>query len=193
MFIDNTTTPLSYNPSTSTLTASVFSGSATTASITDSNLNTTYYPTFVGATGSGQTLFVDSITGPLSYNPQQQILTVNSLSLLNTVSAVTFAGTTLTLDCGTVTFRNFQWIVTGGANSVTALSTSFTRINGSYTVGIINNGTGSLTLNTGLGLNTLTKYTSAVVVPAGNLAVMTVQILSVNSITRTIVDAYNVA
>ena len=83
--------------------------------------------------------------------------------------------------------------MTGAANSLTVLTTTNARINGFYTIGIVNNGTGNLTLNTGLGTNTLTKYTAPVVVPPNNLAVMTIQLLSVNTITRIIVDAYNVA
>ncbi len=44
-----------------------------------------------------------------------------------------------------------------------------------------------------LGAAFFTKYTSNVVVPAGGLAVMTIQFLSINSVQRSIVDAYNVA
>ena len=95
---------------------------------------------------------------------------------------------------GSYTFRNFGWIVTGTTNTMNTLTISGTRINGVYNVMIINNGSGSLTINnTGLGLNTLCKYTAPVVVLAGDLAVMTITILSVNTITRIIVDCYNVS
>lgn len=199
LFIDNTPTPLTYNPNTSTLTCSIFNGSANTAEITDTNTNATFYPVFVSAAGSGQTLRADIATNPLVYNPSTGIFFCVTLASTdtqfgtNTAAISSFSGGTLSLTGSNFTFRNFGWVVTGAANTMSALSLSTVRVNGVYNVTIINNGTGNLTLNTGLGLNTLTKYTGPVVVLPGNLAVMTIQILSVNSITRIIVDAYNVA
>ena len=193
LFVDNTTLPLSYTPNSSTLTASIFNGSASTVAITDTNTDATYYPVFVSASGTAQTLRVDITTAPLSYNPSAAVLTVNSLALLTTTSTASFIGTNLQISAGGLTFRNYQLLVGGSTNTIASLSTNAVRINGVYNICIINNGTGNLTINTGLGLNTLTKYTSAVVVPPNNLAVMTVQILSANTISRIIVDAYNVA
>ena len=64
---------------------------------------------------------------------------------------------------------------------------------GVYNVCIINNGTGNLTINTGLSGGTYyLKYTAPIVILPGNLGVMTITILSVNTITRVIVDAYTV-
>ncbi len=123
-------------------------------------------------------------------------MTVNNLALLSSASTVSLGGsgnTTLTLDGASYTFRNFNCVPTGTTNAVATLNVTNNRVNGFYTVGILNNGSGVLTINTGLGSAFFTKYTSNVVVPAGGLAVMTIQILSINSVTRGIVDAYNVA
>ena len=205
LFIDNTTTPLTYNPLASTLTCSIFSGSATTAAITDTNDATTYYPVFVSASGSTQTLRADLTTGPFSYVPSNGNLSIigslttarvdGDVRLPTTTSAITsFTAGVLSLSMGVVSFRNFGWIVTGATNTMSGLTLASTVVNGVYNVCIINNGSGNLTLNTGLtGGTYYLKYTSAVVVPAGSLAVITINILSVNTITRVIVDAYNVA
>ena len=90
-------------------------------------------------------------------------------------------------------FKNFGWIVTGAANTMSGLVISGTRVNGVYNVCIINNGSGNLTINTGLSGGTYyLKYAAPVVVLPGTLAVIEINILSVNTITRVIVDAYNV-
>ena len=72
LLFDTTTTPLSYVPSTSTLTASNFSGLAsqsTTVAVSDDNSTTTYYPIFA-STGAGQkSLLFDTTTTALRYKP----------------------------------------------------------------------------------------------------------------------------
>ena len=84
LYIDDITTPLTYNPNTSTLTASNFSGLATNSTrieVAASTSATTFYPTFC-ATGAGQKELRFNISGsPLSYVPST-----------NTLSATTFAG-----------------------------------------------------------------------------------------------------
>ena len=206
LFIDNTTTPLTYNPLSSTLTSTIFSGSATTAGVSDTNINATYYPVFVSAAGNSQTLRCDIATGPFAYNPSTGNMTIggtltssviapDNTQFGTTTSAISsFSSNTLTLAMGSYTFRNFGWVVTGTTNSMNTLSIGGTRINGVYNVCIVNSGSGSLTINnTGLGTNTLCQYTAPVVVLSNNLAVMTITILSVNTITRIIVDCYNVS
>lgn len=76
LLFDTTTTPLSYVPSTSTLTASTFVGAltglasqATTVAVADNNSATTMYPVFTTATAGQKSLLFDSTTTPLSYNP----------------------------------------------------------------------------------------------------------------------------
>lgn len=65
-------TPLTYNPSTSVLTAGAFSGSI---NIADDNSDATYYPVIVSGTGS-QALKVDSTTGPFSINPSSGLISI---------------------------------------------------------------------------------------------------------------------
>ncbi len=143
-----------YDPSTSTLTSAIFNGSATTVATLDSNTNLTYYPTFVLAGGSGQQLRIDSVVSPFTYNPNTALMTVNNLALLSSASTVSLGGsgnTTLTLDGASYTFRNFNCVPTGTTNTVATLNVTNNRVNGFYTVGILNNGSGVLTINTGLG------------------------------------------
>ena len=67
------------------------------------------------------------------------------------------------------------------------------RINADLTIGILNNGSDTLTINKVLGGNNRTRFTSGFIVPVGGYAVMNIQLLSINSLTQTIIDAYNVA
>jgi len=205
LFIDNTTTPLTYNPLASTLTASIFNGSANTAAITDTNTNALFYPVFVSAAGTAQTLRCDIATNPFSYNPSTGALVAGSMTSgsLNcnqwrgdtTTAAITsFTAGVLSLNCNDYSaLRNFGWVLTGTTNTMSGLTLTSTRVNAVYNVCIINNGSGDLTINTGLSGGTYyLTYTSAVVVPAGTLAVIEITILSVNTITRVVVDAYRV-
>jgi hypothetical protein len=205
LYIDNSTTPLNYNPLSSTLTALVFSGSATTAAITDTTTNATFYPVFVSAAGTAQTLRCDIATGPFAYNPSTGNMTIggtltssviapDNTQFGTTTSAITsFTAGVLSLAMGSFTFRNFGWTVTGAANTMTGLTLTTTRINGVYNVMILNAATGNLTINTGLSGGTYYyKYTAPVVVLPGDLAVFNINILSVNTITRVVVDCYNV-
>ncbi len=73
------------------------------------------------------------------------------------------------------------------------LSNSNFRTNADYTIGILNIGSDTLTINKVLGGNNRTRFTSDVIVPAGGYAVMNIQILSINSANQVIIDAYNVA
>ena len=97
LFQDDTTGPLTYNPSTATLTATNFSGNltgnastATTATdatnadnvlITSDNTNGTYFIPFSKTSGTGdKPLFQDDTTGPLTYNPSTATLTATNFS-----------------------------------------------------------------------------------------------------------------
>jgi len=77
-------TTLTYNPSTDTLTATTFSGTATNTTnvgITADNTSGTYYLPFVKTSGAGnKPLFIDDTTGPLTYNPSTGVLTAVSYS-----------------------------------------------------------------------------------------------------------------
>jgi hypothetical protein len=83
--------PLSYNPSTGVLTATNFTGSltglaseSTAIAITDTNTNATFYPTFVSAAGTNQTLRADIATSSLSYNPNTATLQTENVTVTNT-------------------------------------------------------------------------------------------------------------
>ena len=98
LYIDNATGPLSYNPSTSTLTATTFSGTATNASnvvITSDNTSGTYYVPFSKTTAGTNPLYIDDTTGPLTYNPSTGVLT----------SAV-MKSTSIPADLTTVVYQN---------------------------------------------------------------------------------------
>ena len=158
LYIDNSTTPLTYNPLASTLTASIFNGSANTAAITNTNDAATYYPVFVATSGNTQTLRADITTGPFTYTPSSGGLSISgsfgcstiSVSQIrgdvNTTAITSFTAGTLTLAMGDYSiFKNFGWVVTGAANTMSGLVISGSRVNGVYNVCIINNGTGNLT------------------------------------------------
>jgi hypothetical protein len=92
LFIDDTTTALSFNPSTGNLTTTTFTGglsgnatSATTATnatnvaITDDNTTATaLYPVFVSDNTGNLSLKVDKTTSPFSYVPSTGLLTAQS-------------------------------------------------------------------------------------------------------------------
>jgi hypothetical protein len=89
LYSDSTTNPLTFVPATSTLTCSTvvanLSGNAATASalsISNDNTSGSYYVPFVKADSGTQAAFVDSVTGPLTYNPAT-----------STLSALNFSGT----------------------------------------------------------------------------------------------------
>lgn len=75
LFIDDVSGPLTYNPSTSTLTATNFSGKASSANQLNcevTNSSGSFYVTFVSTAGAGnKSFFIDDESGfsPLSYQP----------------------------------------------------------------------------------------------------------------------------
>lgn len=202
LYVDSATGPLSYNPSTATLTSTNFNGLATSATssvgvdLTSDNTSTTcYIPFSKTTTATGNALFIDNTTTPLSYNPSNAILTVDSLQLTTSTIAITsFTAGVLTLPCANLTSRNFNWVpLTTSALTMTGLTLTSSRANAVYHVGIFANGVNSLTINsTGLGTNVFTKYTSAYVIPSFGYAIMEIKMLSINAVLRTIVDVYSV-
>jgi hypothetical protein len=78
-WIDITTGSFTYNPSTGTLTATTFSGTATNANITDTDASGVFYPTFVDGSGN-RPLNVDITTSPLTYVPSTGTLTATTFS-----------------------------------------------------------------------------------------------------------------
>lgn len=73
LFMDTSLNPLTYNPFSSTLSATNFNGLAsncTNVLFTSDNANATHYIPFVKTNATGQKpLFIDDFNPPLSYNP----------------------------------------------------------------------------------------------------------------------------
>lgn len=199
LFIDNTTTPLTYDPSTSTVNATNFSGTSTNSNnvlLTSDNTSGTYYIPFSKNTAGINALFIDDVTGPLTYNPSTSNLT-SSLFSGNSIwgtnqNTSTFTGTTLTVSgalSGTsISVRNSSVIITGGSNTISVLTLTGTLVNGIYKVGILNNGTGNLTVNTGLGANIRTVYSGGFNIPTLRYGLMTIDVIVINAVTNYLVD-----
>jgi hypothetical protein len=144
LFIDDVTTPFSYNPSTGALTATTFvgalSGNATTATtattatnatnvgITDTTTTAgTYYPTFVSATTGNVPLRVDSQY--LQYNPSTNIFQNPNFLVSDGTETTTTGGLLLSGGSGVKYIRtenntgatnntlNIQVVNTGNSNS----------------------------------------------------------------------------
>lgn len=81
-FIDDTTGPLTYNPSTATLSCTVFNGSASTVSTTldNSSANTGYIVFTEANAGTGRTLYTADTTKILSYAPSTGTLSTTQMS-----------------------------------------------------------------------------------------------------------------
>jgi hypothetical protein len=215
LYVDNSVTPLSYDPSLSRLACNQFSGdllgnattstiSTTTSSITttNDNSNVLYNLVFCSGANTNSLLYVDSITGPLTYNPNTSDLSVTTINA-TTLNAVTvsaelrtsagsspnagFIGTTLTVNCNNVTIRTSTIIFTGSTNTVTTLVLSSPRNSSIYYVGIRNNGTSGTSFLTGLGTNILTKYSSPVTIPSNTSALMSINILTINGVSTSVV------
>lgn len=198
LFIDDITGPLSYDPSTSTLNCITFSGTANIANnvaLTPANDNVTCYIPFSKTTSAtSNQLFIDNTTTTLTYNPSfgtlsSTIMACSDIQLYNGSYAITsFSSGTLTINASNCTFRNFNWVLSGTTNSLTGLSITLPRINGVYNVGIYNGGSGNLTIGVALGVNIRTIYATPITVPTLGYALMTINVLSINSITMSCVD-----
>lgn len=197
------TNGLSCNPATNTITATTFSGNSTSSTsaigvdLTSDNTSGTYFlPFSKTATATGNALFIDNTTGPLTYNPSVSTLTASVFSgniiWGNNQNTATFAGTTLTvsgaLSGASISVRNSSIVITGGSNTISALTLNNTIANGVYKVGILNNGTGNLTVNTGLGANIRTVYSGGFNIPPGRYGLMTIDVIVINSVINYIVD-----
>lgn len=197
------TAGLTCNPATNTITATTFSGNSTSSTsaigvdLTSDNTSGTYFlPFSKTATATGNTLFIDNTTGPLTYNPSVSTLTASVFSgniiWGNNQNTATFAGTTLTvsgaLSGASISVRNSSIVITGGSNTISALTLNNTIANGVYKVGILNNGTNNLTVNTGLGANIRTVYSGGFNIPTLRYGLMTIDVIVINSVINYIVD-----
>jgi len=98
LYIDSATSPLTYVPSTGTLSCPVFAGSSDAVALTPDNTSGAYYiPFSKTTTATNNTLYIDNeAVTPLSYNPSN-----------STLAATTFGGN-----------------LSGNATSATTASTS---------------------------------------------------------------------
>lgn len=82
------TSKLSCNPSTETITATTFAGSATSSNnvlLTSDNTNGTYFIPFTKTSGTGnKQLFIDDTPSTLTYNPSTSTLTANAFNISGT-------------------------------------------------------------------------------------------------------------
>ena len=112
LYVDDVTGPLTYKPSTGVLTATTFSGNATTASTasvattvtsTLSSGSSTWYPTFVAGAGSQSILF-NSGVGSLSYSGSGVLSCATFSGALNGLaSTATTAANVLTVSDNSAT------------------------------------------------------------------------------------------
>ena len=143
-------------------------------------------------------LFIDSTTGPLTYNPNTGSLTATQINattfigdiLISSVTqGATFSSGILTVSGGNFSYRSMNFTFSGTSNTMTGLNLIGSRNNGVYYVALLNNGTGNLTINnTGLGANIKTTYSSAIFIPTSGSALMTINVITLNSVQTTIVD-----
>ena len=187
-----------------TVTALAFNGlasKATTVSVISDNTAGTYYIPFAKTTAllsSSQQLYIDDTTGPLTYNASTgglacaSITLTTGMALPTTALTSTFSAGALSVSGGSLSQRNSTITFTGAvAQFITTLTMLGPLTNGIYYVTILNIITGTLTVNTGLGANIKTKYSAAVVIPAGATALMTINVLLVGAVATTIVDCYS--
>lgn len=162
------TTKLSFNPSTGTLSATKFFGDgsgltgAGSTVINDNTTNSTYYPLFT-QTISGTVTSSGISTSKLSFNPSTGRLTATSLggNLANTLTLNT-SGTGLS---GSTTFNNsgiVTFTVTSNATSANTGSAIVSRDgSGNFSAGTITASlNGSVTLSSSNGFGSRTVSTS---------------------------------
>jgi hypothetical protein len=79
------TSKLNCNPSTGTITATTFAGSATNIVLTSDNTNGTYFIPFTKTSGTGnKQLFIDDTINQLTYNPSTSTLTSTAFNINGT-------------------------------------------------------------------------------------------------------------
>ena len=94
-------------------TSSITAGAASSVTVTSDNSANTRYMVFCNGTGTGRALYADETTGPITYVPSTNTLTVNNVSS-NSGSAAVLKGTNTNSSTLTLTGN-------ASANSTTAL------------------------------------------------------------------------
>ena len=181
---------------TNTLSNVSWSGTSSNASavnLTSDNTSGTYYIPFSKTiTANTNVLYIDNVTGPLSYNPSTSAL---SCLILNgrltqpiTQNTATYTSSTLTLSGSNFSFINSNIIISGTSNTISALTLTGMIVGGEYNVGIYNSGSGNLTINTGLGTNIKTIHSTGVNISSSRYALMKINVLTINALTIYIVQ-----
>ena len=123
LYVDNTTTPMSYNPSTSTLTVSninsVVSSTATAVGVnltTDDTNTLCYIPFTKTITATNNPLYVDNTTTPMSYNPSTSTLTVSNINTVVSSTATAIGVNLTTDDTNTTCYIPFTKTITATNN-----------------------------------------------------------------------------
>ena len=189
---------LSCNPSLGLISCTALTGIASSAltsgailTLSDNTAGTYYIPFSKTTANLSSVLYVDDTTGPLSYNPSTSSL---SCLLLNgqliqptTQNTATYASPTLSINGSAYSYRNSNIIISGTSNTISALTLTGMIVGGEYNVGIYNAGSGNITINTGLGTNIKTIYSSGVNISSLSYALMIINVLSINALTIYIV------
>ena len=153
------TTGITCNPSTNNITATTFTGSASTVALTTDNAN-------------GNILYVDTTGQTISYNPALGSLATTifagSLSAPNFQTATTYTAGTQTLALAitsSITFVSFAFTMTGDINNLTLTGL---RGNGEYYLYLTNTSGTARTVNNVLGgtANIRTSYLTPITIPA---------------------------
>ena len=155
---------LTYTANINTLTCSV-----TKVALTSDNTSGTYYIPFSKTNiATGNVLYIDNTTGPLSYDPSSSLLAVGGLQLSTTIYPVTWTALTtfggeLAFDCADSSSREFSFDMSGNVNTFNPINR---RTNGTYKVYIINKSGSSYTISypliSGSGINTSWNSTQTI-------------------------------
>lgn len=137
---------------------------ATAISITDSNTNATFYPTFVSATGASQTVYVDSSTTPFSYNPNTGAF-LTPLIAVNSTAVSIGNSSTIALANNSVCIGPSAGGATAGSRSTMIGVQCGTTFTGSNGVGL-----GDRCLNSGSGATCTAIGTQSLYSNANNSA-----------------------
>lgn len=187
------------------ITATTLTGTASNASqvaLTSDNTNGNYWITYSKTTtANNNTLFIDNVSGPLSYNPSNSTLTttniISSIQLPTSLNSATFSGTTLTANFGSpqASFRNYRVDITGTTNTISILNFSGAINNGVYNITISNSGTGNLIINNSFTPTTtyLTTNYPILTIPTGENALLTIRRITFVSVGEVyIIDATSI-
>lgn len=163
------TAGISCNPSTNTITATNFTGtalSATRITTTSDNTNGTYFIPFVKTTAGPDTnVFIDDVTGPLTYNPSSSALTFLTGQCARYDSAGASSSSTLFGNVGTGNVTIANALTTGSLSlGSTAMTTGSINI-GSTTA----SATGLVNIRPVLTLARQLRTTNSVTYPPTNV------------------------